>query len=176
MTYPEHPDPATVARQVMEDLALARAAAASPFTAQDRDALLAAADLASRAGASGFHIGYNPDSTPVTWFAVAEYGPRELAAEGYPDPASAATALAVRILSGGKCRCGGLVALSVDGAWAPGDSATMLDGSDPAALRNAPQCLWILEGARWTPGCDAPPLPLTGAEIRRNLEAAASDE
>lgn len=69
-------------------------------------------------------------------------------------------ALARRLLTGAKCRCGGLVALSVAGAYAPPDNATMLDGSDPRDLRTADHCLWVLEGARWTPACDAPPIDL----------------
>ena len=135
-----------------------------PLSAEEREAILATADLAERAGATAFQIGYNDHHVPATWFARAEYGPKtRIVQSGHPDPAAAATALARRILTGGKCRCGGLVALSIDGAWAPGDSATMMDGSDPAALRSAPQCLWILEGGRWTPGCDAPPVKLNRA-------------
>lgn len=122
----------------------------------DGEAVLACADLAGRAGASGFRIGHtDPDAGPVTWFCTAEYGADEITASGHPDPALAAMALAQRILTGGKCRCGRLVALSVSGALPPPDDATMLDGSDPKALRGAGQCLWMLEGRRWEPGCDA---------------------
>lgn len=129
----------------------------------DADAVMAAADLASRAGASGFQIGHtDPAEGPVTWYATAEYDDNAITASGHPDPSAAATALARRILTGGKCRCGGLVALSISGAFAPPDTATMLDGSDPRALRDAPQCLWILEGRRWEPGCDVPPVTLKG--------------
>lgn len=125
------------------------------------DAVMAAANLAERAGASYFQLGHtDADAGPVTWWASVKYGQTELMAAGHPDPESAATALAKRILTGAKCKCGGLVALSVDGAWAPGDSTTMLDGSDPRVLRNAPHCLWILDGQRWQSGCDAPPLDL----------------
>lgn len=128
------------------------------------EAVLACANLAERAGASGFRIGHSdPDAGPVTWFCAAEYGARDIAASGHPDPAAAAMALAKRIMTGAKCRCGRLVALSVLGAMAPPASATMLDGSDPLALRNAGLCLWMLEGRRWEPGCDAPPLDVRAA-------------
>lgn len=130
----------------------------NPF---DADAVVACADLAERAGASSFECGYDPDRDERTrWYAKAEYanGGHQLVASGHPGPEAAAMALAARILTGAKCKCGGLVALSVDGAWAPAASATMLDGSDPRVLRDAPQCLWILDGQRWESGCDAPAL------------------
>lgn len=132
----------------------------NPF---DVDAVVACANLAERAGASSFECGYDPDrDADSRWYATAEYsrGGHQLAVDGHPSPEAAAMALAGRILTGAKCRCGGLVALSVDGAWAPPDSATMYDGSDPRVLRDAPQCLWILDGQRWEPGCDAPALAI----------------
>lgn len=130
------------------------------FPPEDGDAILAAANMAERAGATAFDIGHSdPDAGPVTWYAAAEYGPAvRIQVDGLPGPAEAAMALARRLLTGAKCRCGSLVALSEAGAFAPPASATMLDGSDPRALRGAEHCLWILEGARWEPGCDAPPL------------------
>ena len=137
---------------------------APPLGPEEEAAVMAAANLAERAGAKGFRIGYT-STTPATWYAVAEYGGQaEIGVRGHPNPAAAATALAKRLLTGAKCKCGGLVALSVSGAWAPGESATMLDGSDPSLLRDAPQCLWILEGSRWSPGCDAPPIKLNAID------------
>lgn len=122
--------------------------------------MLAAANLAERAGATAFDIGHSdPDVGPVSWHAIAEYGPgKGIQVDGLPDPVAAAMALARRLLTGAKCKCGGLVALSEAGAYAPPAHATMLDGSDPRTLWDAEHCLWILQGARWEPGCDAPPL------------------
>jgi len=141
-----------------------------PLAPEQQAAVLAVADLAHRAGATGFRIGYNPDDTPTTWFAAAEYGPNtEITVDGFDDPEAAANALAARILTGGKCRCGKLVALSIDGAYAPGDDCTMLDGSDPRVLRTAGQCLWMLEGDQWTSGCDAPPLSVADNPTYREI-------
>lgn len=127
-----------------------------------RDAVIAAADLAERSGARAVEYGHtDPDAGPVTWYSTADYdGGRQITTAGHPDPGAAAMALSERLLTGAKCRCGALVALSVAGAFAPPDTATMMDGSDPRALRDAEHCLWILDGDRWEPGCDAPPLTI----------------
>lgn len=126
-----------------------------------RDVVVAAANLAERAGAKSFEVGHtDPVKGPVTWHMTADYGDRQIIASGHPDPGAAALALADRLLTGAKCKCGGLVALSVAGAFAPPETATMLDGSDPVALRTAEHCLWILVGDRWESSCDAPPLTI----------------
>ena len=130
-------------------------------TQSDADVVNAAVDLAGRSGATGFEFAHtDPGAGPVTWFATVEFGPdKSIVMSGYPDPVQAANAMAGRLLSGAKCKCGGLVALSMRGAWVAPEGGKLLDGTDAHALRNARQCLWMLEGDRWVSGCDAPPLP-----------------
>lgn len=124
----------------------------------------ACANLAERSGAKSFQIAHtDPAADPVTWSATATYPNHQLTEAGYEDPIGASMALSHRILTGAKCKCGGLVALSVVGAFAPPATATMFDGSDPLALRDADQCLWVLEGERWESGCNAPPLTIAPA-------------
>lgn len=104
----------------------------------DKAAVLAAADLAVRAGAVGFAIDYSA-GPPVTWHTQAFYKGARVFVRGLATPAEAATALAVRLLTGANCKCGQKVALR--------------DG--------APGCPWRLVGRRWEPGCDAPPFELS---------------
>jgi len=123
----------------------------------DEDAVVACADLVGRSGARGFEIGYLHDDVPVEdagWYASAQYRGAWLVAENHRGPAEAAEALALRILKGGKCRCGKLVALSTTGAIAFPD-AHMADGSRWTAkdAARAGQCLWRRNGRQWVPGC-----------------------
>lgn len=122
-------------------------------TPQDLAAVVAAADLGKRAGAKTFEIMWECPHTPdeeyghncedITWHATAMYNGTRLAAEG-PTAEAAALAFAARILEGGRCRCGRKAAV-----LAPFDSDS---------------CLWRLEGDRWEPECDAPPIAMAAGQ------------
>lgn len=132
--------------------------------AEDDDRLVAAADLCGRAGAREFQVGYLHDDVPAAeagWYAHATYAGARVTAEDHSSPWEAAEALAVRLLTGAKCKCGRLVALSPAGAVAF-TKPVMADGSawTAEAAAAAGQCLWQRQGARWEPGCDAPPIEL----------------
>lgn len=103
------------------------------------DAVVACADLAGRAGARDFQIGYVHDDVPVEeagWYAHASYQGARVITDQHRSPTAAAMRLAERLLRGAQCRCGNPVALS--------DETT--------------GCRWRLMGQRWEPGCDAPPV------------------
>jgi len=122
------------------------------------DAVVACADLVNRAGGTEFEIGWTCPHTPdeedghncdrVSWWAHARWKGTRLTAENHPDPMAAAAALAVRVLDGGRCRCGRIVALQ------PG----------------APGCVWRLVGQRWEPGCDQPGVRIQ-SQMRGDLPA-----
>ncbi|MFG1846696.1 hypothetical protein [Micromonospora carbonacea] len=136
-----------------------------------RDTVLACADLAGRAGARHFQIGYLHDDVPVAeagWYAHAQYRGARVQVDNQPGPAEAAEALARRLLTGAQCRCGRLVALSTAGAVAF-DGVTLADGSrwSTADARRAGQCLWRRVGARWEPSCPVPSDRPTRRERRR---------
>ncbi|WP_047891760.1 hypothetical protein [Micromonospora sp. RV43] len=125
--------------------------------------VLACTDLIARAGGRQFELGYLHDDVPVDqagWYAHVQYRGVRLFVEDQPGPAEAADALARKLLTGGRCRCGRLVALSRDGAITYED-ATMADGSrwTVAQARAAGQCLWRRVGARWEPACPPPVNP-----------------
>jgi hypothetical protein len=133
----------------------------APF---DQDALLAAVDLVGRTGAHDFEVGWlNDEDDPAyaergpEWWAKAKYEGRRIDVEGFARPDVAAHALAVRLLTGAKCRCGRLVALSDDGATAYPD-VEMADGTRWTAeeARAAGQCRWRRNGAKWEPSCPNP--------------------
>lgn len=112
------------------------------------DIITACADLVDRAGATSFDIGYlhdNPDNPG--WYAIAYYQGARITADDHRTPAAAALALAERLLTRAACRCG--------------DTVTLSD--------SRPGCRWQLRGARWEPGCDAPPI-----HARRGDHAAMS--
>lgn len=126
------------------------------------DIVLACADLVGRAGAAGFELAWTcphgPDAADdhtcphITWSATAAYQGALVFTDRHPDPTTAALALAHRLLKGAACRCGQPVSLSEHTAG----------------------CRWRLMGARWEPGCDAPPVRVQGhrgdhAAMRRAL-------
>lgn len=132
------------------------------------DAVIAVADLAGRSGARQFQIGYLHDDVPATeagWFAHVQLRGARIGVEDHRGPVEAAEALASKILTGGKCRCGKLVALKIGGAMAFG--GLMADGTtfthDQA--RAAGQCLWKRIGPRWEMGCQQ-------ADTRRRKQAS----
>lgn len=123
----------------------------------DEDALMAAADLVGRTGAKEFQIGYLNDDPPHQWYAHASYKGTRITEDDHKGPIEAAEALARRLLTGGKCtKCGGLIALSGDGAFAY-TSATLTDGTKWTAkdAKAAKQCRWTRMGRRWEAGCQA---------------------
>lgn len=108
------------------------------------DAVIACADLTSRAGASGFEIGYQRDGVPAQdagWYATATYRGARIMTDEHRSPTGAAMALAERLFAGATCRCKQPVVLS--------------DGRDG--------CRWTLVGQRWEPGCDVAPIHVQGA-------------
>jgi hypothetical protein len=126
----------------------------------DENAVTACADLVGRSGAKQFQIGYLHDDVPsekAGWYAIAYYVGGRIAAADQPSPTRAATELARKILTGAKCRCGRLVALSEDGAIAF-DDPVMTDGSSWTLEKAAAagQCLWRLTDRTWTPSCPEP--------------------
>lgn len=123
----------------------------------DEDAVAAAADLVGRTGATGFEIGYLHDDVPVEqagWYAHAQYRGGRITVQDQPGPTEAAEALARRLLTGAKCRCGRLVSLSDHGAVAY-KSTTMADGTKWTAKQaeKAGLCRWTRRGRRWEMGC-----------------------
>lgn len=138
----------------------------------DRDALIAAVDLVGRSGATGFEVGFLHDDVPTdqaAWWAKAQYRGVRLSVENQPGPAEAAEALARRVLTGGKCaHCGGLVALSDDGAIAYSGGRT-LDGK-PWGVEEASaarQCRWKRVGDRWDRTCEEHRTPKTRSKFPR---------
>lgn len=120
--------------------------------------LIAAVDLVGRTGAKGFEFGHLHDDVPVEdadWYAFARYAGARITVEHHRHPVDAAEALAVKLLTGGKCKCGKLVALESDGAVAF-RRPVMTDGSafPIEEARRAGQCLWRRDGRRWVPGCE----------------------
>lgn len=98
---------------------------------------------ATRAGAIDFEIGYLRDDVPVEkagWWAAARYKGARIVTDEHRSPTTAAIALAERILADATCRCTKRVTLS--------DAV--------------PGCRWRLVGRKWEPGCDEPPLRITG--------------
>lgn len=123
-------------------------------------AVIACANLVGRTGARHFEIGYLHDDVPVeqaAWWASAQFRGARIQVDGHIHPAAAATALAVKLLTGAKCRCGKLVALSDRGARVFED-ARMADGTvwTAAQAAAAGQCRWRLTGNRWEPSCAVP--------------------
>lgn len=109
--------------------------------ALDSDALVAAADLVGRSGASNFQVGYLHDDDDPSflvfgpqWYAHAQYRGRRITAEGFDRPDDAADHLAKKILAGGQCaHCALIVSLDFD----------------------APErCHWWREADRWVRGCE----------------------
>lgn len=125
----------------------------------DQDAVIATADLVGRTGATEFEIGYLHDDVPMEeagWYATAVFRGAKIIEDDHRGPTEAAEALARRLLSGARCKCGALVALSDHGAVAF-DNVAMADGSRWSAeeARMAGQCRWTRMGPRWKRACEA---------------------
>ena len=124
----------------------------------DQDAVIACVDLIGRTGAKDFELGYLHDDVPIedaAWYCTATYRGAKIIEENHPGPIEAAEALALKLLTGAKCRCGKLVALNDVAAFAFFD-VTMADGSrwTAADAAKAGQCRWRRDGARWKRGCE----------------------
>jgi hypothetical protein len=139
---------------------------AEQLATQD-DLVVAAADLVGRAGARNFTIGWtcpheeageDHNCPEVTWYAEAGYRNDTIREDGAPSPGAAAEWLARRLLTGARCRCGRVVAMSDQGATVF-DDVLMADGSrwTAAAAAKAGQCRWVRRGPRWMPGCPGTP-------------------
>jgi hypothetical protein len=122
----------------------------------DDDALVATVDLVGRTGARGLQFGYLNDDVPIDqadWWAHAEYKGTRISVEHHAGPLEALDALARRLLTGARCKCGKLVALSDQGAVA--FNCHLVDGtrwtSEQAAA--AGQCRWRRLGPKWERGC-----------------------
>lgn len=128
--------------------------------------VVACADLVGRAGARAFEIGYLNDVPPHAWYANAMYQGARIQVENHDSAAAAATALAEKLLTGAKCRCGRLVSLRDDGAVVF-RKATMVDGSKWSAKEAAAagQCRWRLAGDRWQPSCPEPAGRRRGGDV-----------
>lgn len=129
------------------------------LSAKDENTVIACADLLGRAGARGFEIGYIHDDVPTAeagWYAHAQMKGARITCEA-DGPVQAAEGLARKILTGGKCRCGKLVSLDDDAAFAF-HNTVMADGTrwTAAEAAAAGQCRWRLIGARWEAGCPEP--------------------
>lgn len=112
------------------------------MTGLHSDMVIACADLVGRCGASGFDFGYLHDDVPIAeagWYAYATFQGARITVEDQPSPGAAAYGLAVRLLSGAQCRC-----------------------RKPVTLADGEGCRWRLAGAKWEPGCGAPPVRVSG--------------
>lgn len=106
-----------------------------------QERIIAAVDLAGRAGARMLEFGYLHDDVPVDqagWWAHATWQGARLMVDDQPGPAEALEALAARILTGAQCQ----------GCRRP----VTLDDPAPAGA-----CHWYRTGARWTRACAPTP-------------------
>ncbi len=128
----------------------------------DEDVLVATVGLVGRTGAKDFEIGYlNDEGEPAyeqhgaQWWAKAQYRGARIMVDDHPGPIEACQALAERLLTGAKCKCGRLVALGAFGATAYAE-AQMADGTTWTAKEAAAagQCRWRRRGKHWRRDCE----------------------
>ncbi len=128
----------------------------------DEDVLLACVELVGRSGSKNFEIGWLNDPGESAyekhgpqWYAHAQYKGARITAEDHPGPTEACEALAVELLTGAKCKCKKLIALSAFGAIAY-DDVRMADGSTWtfAEAERAGLCRWRRRGKHWKRGCE----------------------
>lgn len=101
------------------------------------DAVVAAADLCARAGASQFEVGYEDDDLPARWYCSVLYQGHLLKVGEQPHPSLAADMLAARILRGGRCtNCNRTVTVAEGG------------------VNYKRECRWYREGDAWVQGCN----------------------
>lgn len=129
----------------------------------DTEAVVAAAELAHRAGGREFEVGYLHDDVPAEqagWYAHVKLRGGRLTAEDHVGPSEAADALAERILAGGQCQnCGGFTVTTDAPAYRVPAEATLADGSTRTAadVAEAGFCRWRRHGDRWRRDCDGGP-------------------
>jgi hypothetical protein len=102
----------------------------------DEELLIAATDLVRRTGCIDLEVGHSDDAGRK-WYAVARYQGAKIIYES-TGPDLAAFGLAVKLIDGGRCKCGRL--------------ASLVGDSDPG------HCRWSREGKRFNSDCDAPPM------------------
>jgi hypothetical protein len=104
----------------------------------DEDALVAAADLVGRTGATAMEVGHVHDGVPAGeggWYAHAQYRGARIIAENHRGPVEAMEALTRRLMSGGKCtHCGRTITLS--------------------SISVGRRCKWSRHGRAWRRGCE----------------------
>ncbi len=119
-----------------------------PMTVEQRQQLIAAADVIGRMGASLFEVGYLDDDAG-RWYASARYAGRRVTSEAHASPWDAADTLARTLMDGGGCKCARRVTLDPD----------------------TPGCLWTRTGDRWSSSCAAEPIVVGGVVRRGDLNA-----
>lgn len=128
------------------------------MTSPEPDLVIATTELAERCGARQFEFGCQRKNVPVEqagWWAKATFRGAVIMVDNQASPEGALTGLAERLLTGAQCqRCGGLVALSDEGAMSYPNSARP-DGKrwSRKEIEKAGQCRWRREGPRWEYGC-----------------------
>ncbi len=133
----------------------------SAWLAAQEQRIVAAADLCGRAGAREFQIGYLHENVPAHeagWYAHAGFRGARITAEDHSSPGDAAEALALKLLTGARCSCGKLVALTAGAALAF-RRTKLADGTEWTSeeARAAGQCRWVRVGPRWYKGCGEVP-------------------
>jgi len=128
-------------------------------------AVLALNHLAERSGCRHVTFGYRRDDpADPGWWATAAYTRDTVRTSGHPSVDAACDALAVELLDGSKCRCGGIVVLN-DAGTTTVTTGRLLTGeawnAAAAVAAGAPTCRWRRQEDRWTSSCDAPPMRLT---------------
>jgi hypothetical protein len=128
----------------------------------DEDVIVACVDLLARSGAKSTEIGWLNDPGDDAyakhgpqWYAHAQYKGARITTENHADPTAACEALATKVLTGAKCRCGKLVALGAFGAFAYTEGH-MADGTTWTALEaeKAGLCRWRRRGKHWRRDCE----------------------
>lgn len=121
--------------------------------ATQRRHVLALTHLADRAGARDLEVGYLHDDVPIeeaAWWARVGYQGAHLTSENHASPGDAALGLATKIIEGSLCRCRRRA------------STILAEGASDG--QGGEICRWTLIEDRWTPGCDADPIPMKGAD------------
>lgn len=131
----------------------------------ERDQVTACADLVGRSGARQLEFGYVHEGVPSAeagWYCQARYRGALIQVTDKAGPAEAAMALAERLLTGARCRCGRVVQLRDGGAAFR--RGRLLDGTRWSAEQAAAAgtCRWRVSGHEGFP---------TGGQVSRDSEA-----
>jgi hypothetical protein len=136
---------------------------------RDKGMIFAAVDLAHRTGATGFDFNHAEtiDETPegvrsarITWYVEGYYDGVRLIEQDHDTMSQAAWAFAIRVLHGGKCRCGKVASLDPRGVFVA--QKGMLSGETWTVeqQRAAGICVWTLDRPgdhhwKWVGECGA---------------------